>query len=93
MALVFNAERVYVEIEGIKVKEDMKYLGITLNTGSSSFKLHKENKIKACRRFSNLTYSVVQKSCNNVLVGKAYWKSIVLPSMIYLVWKFGCDLE
>lgn len=72
VAMVFNSEQVFAEIEGIKVGESMKYLGMTVNKGNNFLKLHKENKIKACRRFSNLTYSVVQKSCNNVLIGKTY---------------------
>ena len=32
---------------------------------------------------TNLTYSVIARSCNKVLIGKTYWKSVVLPSIKY----------
>ena len=33
---------------------------------------------------ANITYSVIEKSCNKLLIGKkTYWKSIALPSLLY----------
>ena len=32
---------------------------------------------------SNMTYSVIKKSCHRVVVGKVYWKSVVLVSVMY----------
>ena len=32
---------------------------------------------------TNLTYSVIARSCNKVLIGKTYWKSVVLPSILF----------
>ena len=31
---------------------------------------------------SNITFSFVARSCNRLMVGKTYWKSVVLPSVI-----------
>ena len=43
-----------------------------------------------------MMHSVVHKSCNRVLIGKTYWKSIVMPSLLYgssvFCWKL-CDME
>ena len=32
---------------------------------------------------ANITYSVIERSCNKLLIGKTLWKSIVLPSVLY----------
>ena len=32
---------------------------------------------------ANITYSVIERSCNKLLIGKSFWKSIVLPSVLY----------
>ena len=31
----------------------------------------------------DITYSVIEKSCNKLLIGKTFWKSIALPSPMY----------
>ena len=83
MILTINAPEVIDQVEGIHTQESFKYLGVTVCKDRDCFKLHKEGKIKDCRRLSNLTYSVITKSCNKVLIGKTYWKSVVLPSVLY----------
>ena len=32
---------------------------------------------------ANLTYSVISRSCNKLLIGKTYWKGVVLPSILF----------
>ena len=32
---------------------------------------------------ANITYSVIEKSGNELFIGKTFWKSIVLPSLLY----------
>ena len=29
-----------------------------------------------------MTYSVMHKSCNKIVIGKVYWKSVVLPAVL-----------
>ena len=40
-----------------------------------------------------MTLSVVHKSCNRTLIGKTYWKSVILPSVLFsssvIVWREG----
>ena len=31
---------------------------------------------------ANMTYSVMHKSCNKIVIGKVYWKSVVLSSVL-----------
>ena len=70
-------------IEGIITADNIKYLGKMIGKEQDCFKKHKEMKIKDCRRMSNLTYSVITKSCNMVLIGKTYWMSVALTSILY----------
>ena len=30
-----------------------------------------------------MTYSIISKSCNKLLIGKTYWKSCVLPAILF----------
>ena len=46
------------------------------------FKRHKEEKSKQARKMANMTNSVMHKSCNKIMIGKVYWKSVVLPSVL-----------
>ena len=39
--------------------------------------------IEKAKRMANLIYSVVAKSCAKLMIGKVYWKSIVLPMILY----------
>ena len=82
-AMIFNTKQKMDQVGGIKVVEEMKYLGITINNGRDIFKNHKENKIKLAETLSNITYSVISRSTNRLLIGKTYWKSIVLPAVLY----------
>ena len=82
-ALIYNNSDGVKEIEGIKVVDKVKYLGLTLSEGKDIFKEQKEDMINKAKKLSNLTYSVIARSCNKVLIGKTFWKSIVLPSVLY----------
>ena len=33
-------------------------------------------------RMANLTFSVISKSCDKLLIGKIYWKSVLLPRVL-----------
>ena len=70
------------QIGGIEVVNEVKYLGVIINNASGCFRRHKEEKIKQTRRMVNMTYSVVHKSCNKLMIGKTYWKSVVMPAVL-----------
>ena len=78
-----NKNSTHTEIEGIQIKPGMKYLGIWFEDTKDIFKNHKENKIRLAERLANNTHSVLMRSCNRLIVGKAYWKNVALPAIIY----------
>ena len=82
--MIFNdKENELRSINGIKVVTEIKYLGVTINNSRNCFKNHKNNKIKQARKLSNLTFSVISKSSNKILIGKTYWKNVAIPSILY----------
>ena len=67
----------------IKVVSEIRYLGIDLCNKKDMYKKYKERKLKEIKKMCNMTYSMIARSCNKVLVGKSYWKSVVLSSVLY----------
>ena len=65
----------------IDMLHELKCQGIIVNDKTQCFKRHKEEKIKQPRKMENMTYLVMHKSCNKIMIGKVYWKSVVLPSV------------
>ena len=61
----------------------IKYLGIIINDGQDMFKLQKEEMINKAKRYSNLTYSIIAKSYNKILLGKTFWKGVAHASILY----------
>lgn len=81
--IIFNEKEKPKEIHGIGVTSEIRYLGVDINDGVDCFKTHKEKKIKMAQRMANLTYSVIARSCNKLMIGKTYWKGVVLPGLLY----------
>ena len=81
--LVFNVKNKPDNIDGINITQEMKYLGVTIQDTRDIFKKHKETKLKLAERLSNCAYSVINRCCNRILIGKTYWKNIVVPALIY----------
>ena len=71
------------EISNIQVVKEFKYLGVTINQGKDIFKNHKIKKIRKSKQLSNMILSVIQRSTNKFLIGKTYWKNVVLPEILY----------
>ena len=61
----------------------MKYLGIEIDNKRNYFKTQRDKIIQKVRKMANITYSVIERICNKLLIGKTFWKSIVLPSVLY----------
>lgn len=81
--IIYNKKEKPEEIEGIRVVETIKYLGIKIDDKRNMFKSHKTEMNNKANRLANLTYAIIEKSCNKVLIGKTYWKCIALPSILY----------
>ena len=70
-------------IENIKVVDKIKYLGLEIDIKKNYFKTQRQHILEKAKKMANLTYCIIEKSCNKLLIGKTYWKSIVLPSILY----------
>ena len=85
--LIFNMKEKPVEIEGIEVTDQIKYLGIMLKNTREVFSEQRIKMINQAKQMANMSYSVVSRSCHRTMIGKTYWKCIVLPSVL-----FGAEL-
>ena len=45
--------------------------------------MQKEDIFIKAERMANLTYLIIAKSCNKILIGKTFWKSVALPGVLY----------
>ena len=81
--LVFNSKEDIKEIEGIQVVDKIKYLGIIIDNKKELFQSHKEEVIKKAKFYSNMMYHVTGKCVNRMLVGKTYWKNMIIPKLLH----------
>ena len=81
--IIFNAKETPEKIGNIKVATEIEYLGIKLENKRNCFKRQKELSISKAEQMANLTYPIIAQSCNKILIGKTFWKSVALPSILY----------
>ena len=81
--LIFNSLRQPEKIEEIQVVDKIKYLGVTVTNKKDCFGEHRKETIVSARKFANLSFSIMARSCNRVMIGKTYWKNLAMPSFLY----------
>ena len=84
--IIFNIKDQPQEIEGISVTDKIKYLGVSIDNKKNLFKSHRKEILNKAQKMANMTYSeysVTEKSVNKILIGKTYWKNLVLPSLLH----------
>ena len=81
--IIFNMKEQPESIEDVEVKNSIKYLGIEVDNSRNMFKNQKRIMIEKAQKMANMTYSIVARSCNKILIGKTHWKSLALPSVLY----------
>ena len=81
--IVFNCKEQPKEVEGIATTDNLTYLGVKIKNQRNMFKEQKKQMIEKAQRMANMTYGVIARSCNKLLVGKTFWKSLALPSFLY----------
>ena len=80
--ILFNTREKWKKIY-IEVVEELKYLGVIVLEKRNVFEGQKNEMMKKIKRLSLMTNSVIEKSCHRVMMGKTYWKGVVLPSALY----------
>ena len=56
---------------------------MTLQNKRDCYKLHRIESMNKAKKYSNLMPAVIAKICNKLLIGKTYWKSAALPSILH----------
>ena len=69
----------------IEVVEELKYLRVIVQAKRNVFEGQKNEMMKKIKnkKMSVITNSDIEKSCYRVMIGKTYWKGVVLPSALY----------
>ena len=67
--LIYKGKYEEREIEGIKIMDKIKYLGMNICNKKDIFKLQKKDIIDRAKWRMKGTFSVIEKSCNRVMVG------------------------
>ena len=67
----------------MEVVEKLGYMGWTVVNKRNCILQHKKEEIMQARKMANLTYFIIARSCSKILIGKTYWKSVVLPGVLY----------
>ena len=96
-SMVFNgSEETDLDLGDVRVVNKIRYLGVDINNGRDCFKMQKMEKVNLARRMVNVVYSVVVRASQRMLMGKVFWKSVILPRVLYgsevLVWTVS-DME
>ena len=81
--MILNGKTEQIEMEGVQIVNELKYLGFLINNKRNIFSKHKINNLKKAQKMCNMTYSVLERSVNKLLIGKTYWKQIIIPSILY----------
>ena len=83
--LIFNSKDRPEIINGIKVTDGIRYLGMTVTNKKKCFKAHRISNIEKERRLANTTYSVLSQSCNKILIRKTFLERHMPTSNIICV--------
>ena len=81
--LVYNNENITGKIEGIEIVNEIKYLGIQINDDRDIFKNQKKLIVERLKKYKLMTNKVIETSCNRLMLGKLYWKQIIMTKALY----------
>ena len=82
--LMFNVREKPEKVANLEVVNEIRYpIGVTVTDRKRLFEKHKREMNVRMNRMMNMTSCVIEKSVNRVLIGKTYWKNMVLPSVLY----------
>ena len=72
------------EVGGYKVEKEVKYLGVWVGgKGRDIFKAEKKLLIKKANKKANEVISQKKKSYDKINVGKAIWKLMMIPGLLF----------
>ena len=71
------------EIEGIQVVQSVKYLGVLIDNKKKCFEAQKAKIFNNGNKYVAQIFSILGGCCNRMLIGKTYWKGLVLQVLLY----------
>ena len=81
------------EVGGMKVVSSIRYLGTDIGDSRLCFGECQKGKIRLAEEMANLIFSIIKRSCNKMVIGKTYCKSVVQPRVLsataVMVWTGG----
>ena len=81
--IIWNMKEKPDSILGIKVQDRIKYLGIEIEDKRNMFKEQKRKTIEKANKMANMTLPIMYQSCQRLLIGKTFWKSVAIPAILY----------
>ena len=81
--MIFNNSEQPKNIANIPVVDKLNYLGVKVINKKKLFKEHISGMIQKAQKFANMTFGVIQRCCNKLMIGKCYWKCLALPSFLH----------
>ena len=81
--LIFNNKDKLEKLNNIDVVEEITYLGINIRSKRKWYSENNKKNIEKANKLCNNLYSVLGNSCNKMLIGKTYWKSLALANFLY----------
>ena len=63
----------------------IKYLGIKICNKKDCLSEQKNEILNKAHKFSNLLPAIIYKSSNRLLIGKVFWKNVVVPKLLFAV--------
>jgi len=81
--ICFNCKEDKKEYMGMKIVDEIKYLGVTIRNKRNLFSKHMDLKLKRLPFFEHLIYECTSARLNKILIGKTIWQQIVIPTIMY----------
>ena len=81
--LIYNKEEEITRIEEIEVVKKIKYLGLEIDDDRDMFKSQRKIIIDKIKRYKPITNQVIETSCNRLLIGKTFWKQVVMTGALH----------
>ena len=83
--LVYNKKEEFEEIENIEVTDSVKYLGVKICNKKDCFSDQKNEIINTANKLSNVVPAIIYRSSNRLLIGKVFWKNVVVPKLLFAI--------
>ena len=75
--MIFTLKEQPEYIGDIEVVSKIKYLGIEIDNKENYFRSQRTNIVEKARKIANMTYSIKEKVCNRLFIGKPTGKVLL----------------